>query len=196
MDLHLSDRHIVALNMLLVTVLAYFAALSMNDVLALGRAPIDAPVLNTRRVLSDASVRRSREAYQAIVERDIFNLEPPPAAAPEVVVEDLHLTLIGVSQTTHGKPFAIIADATGQQSVYRVGEVIPGSGKLIEVDKDQAIIEHGGKNVAIALPKDDMNGPGAIASSEPPVSVLRRPLPTEASRHDEMGHRAMHRRRY
>ena len=188
----------MALNMLLVVVLAYFAALSVNDVLVLRHGPAEAPVLNTRRTpINDLSAGRSRAAYQAIVERDIFNLEPPPAPAPEVVVEDLHLTLIGVSQTTTGKPFAIVADATGQQSVYRVGEIIPSSGKLLEVGKDQAIIEHGGKHVVIALPKDDLSGGSAsVASSEGTGSRLRRPTPAQASSHDEMRHRSMRHRRY
>jgi type II secretory pathway component PulC len=198
MELRLSDRHIIALNMLLVAVLAYFAALAVNDVVLLRRAPVEAPIARTRGgLMDDSSPSRSRAAYQAIVERDIFNLEPPPVAAPEVVVEDLHLTLIGVSQTTAGKPFAIVADATGQQSVYRVGEMIPGSGKLLEVDKDQAIVEHGGKHVVIALPKDDMTGgSGAVASSDASPSRLRRPTPLEASSHDESRHRSMRHRRY
>ena len=185
MELNLSDRHIVALNLLLVVVLSYFAALAVNDVIRLRRGTSDAPArLVEVKLTDDSSANRSRAAYQAIVERDIFNLVPPPAPAPEVVIEDLHLTLIGVSQTTSGKPFAIVADPTGQQSVYQVGETIPGAGKLLEVGKDRAVIEHGGKQVAIELPKDDMNGgTGALQT------------PSEANT-DALAHRlARHRRR-
>jgi type II secretory pathway component PulC len=191
MELRLSDRHLMALNLLLAAVLLYFAALAVNDVVALRRAPAEAPVRRTRgRVADDASAHRPRAAYQAIVERDIFNLVPPPAAAPEVVVEDLHLTLIGVSQTTKGKPYAIVADRRGEQAVYRVGETIPGSGKLLEVGKDRAIVEHGGKQVVIELPNDDMNSArGGPASSARSAQTPRRLSPAEPSSRDEKHHR-------
>jgi type II secretory pathway component PulC len=157
MELRLSDRHIVALNVLLVTVLAYFAVLAGKDLLAMRSSGADAPVLSRRgRIANSAPANQSRAAYQAIVDRDIFNMPPPPAAPAPVVVEDLHITLVGVSQASKGKPFAIIADQQGEQSVYRVGEIIPDSGKLIEVDKDRAIVEHDGKQVVLELPKDDM----------------------------------------
>ena len=187
MDLHLSDRHILALNMLLVVVLAYFAALAVNDLVALRRTPNDATVARVHgRTLDDSTSNRPRAAYQSIVERDIFNLEPPPAAPVEVVVEDLHLTLIGVSQSTKGKPFAIVADQRGEQSVYRVGEIIPGSGKLLEVGKDSAVIEHGGKHVSIALAKDDLSGDGDSGDGAVPEEGL---TPAEASSRDQMHHR-------
>lgn len=188
MDLHLSDRHIMALNVLLVAVLAYFAALAISDVVALRRAPLETPVVRTRgSIADDSSANRPRAAYQAIVERDIFNLEPPPPPPAEVVVEDLHLTLIGVSQTTKGKPFAIVADRRGEQSVYRVGEIIPDSGKLLEVGKDRAIIEHGGKHVVIELAKDYLNADADSGDgSAPPEEGL---TPAEASSRDQMHHR-------
>jgi type II secretory pathway component PulC len=160
MAINLSDRYIMALNVLLFAVLAYFAVLSVNDVLAYWRTPAAIGVAHTAGKSTDESfASRQRAAYQPIVERDIFNLVPPPAETPPVAIEELHLTLIGVSQSSKGKPFAIIADRTGAQSVYRVGEMIPNSGKLVGVEKDRAIVDHGGKQVALDLPKEDMSGP-------------------------------------
>jgi type II secretory pathway component PulC len=182
MELHLSDRHIVALNLLLVTVLAYFAALALNDVMLLGHSPSDAPTMSSHARAADDSVSRPRADYQAIVERDIFNIEAPPPPPAQVVEEDLHLTLIGVSTATKGKPYAIVSDASGEQSVYRVGEVIPDSGKLLEVDKDRAIVEHDGKQVVLELPKDDTSG-----GDDGDVS------PAAASYNDLMQHRRMRR---
>src|ERR1700730_10561848 len=121
MELNLSDRHIMALNVLLFAVLAYFAALSVNDVLAYRRTPRAAAVSHgADRLAAQSYADRPRAAYQAIVDRDIFTLVPPPAVTPLAPVEELHLTLIGVSQSSKGKPYAIIADRSGQQSVYRV----------------------------------------------------------------------------
>jgi type II secretory pathway component PulC len=187
MEFNLSDRHIVALNFLLVTVLAYFAALAANDLFLLRGPTIDALAQSRRnRVASGASASRQRAEYQAIVERDIFNLEAPPPPPAPVVVEDLHLTLIGVSQATKGKPFAIIEDQGGEQSVYRVGEVIPDSGKLLEVGKDRAVIEHNGKPVVIELPTEEAGSPSDFAGAGEPMG--RRLTVSEASGNDAMAH--------
>ena len=187
MELNLTDRHIVAVNMLLVVVLSYFAALSVNDVIGLGRASDDTPVARVAgRSADNSAANRSRAAYQAIVDRDIFNLVPPPAAPAPVVVEDLHLTLIGISQTTNGKPYAIVADASGDQAVYQLGEDIPGAGKLLEVDKDRAVIYHDGKQVAIELPKDEDSSAGSDSGG----------MSAEAGNRDNFSHRLMRRRRH
>src|ERR1700691_2014297 len=176
MELRLSDRHIVALNVLLVTVLGYFAILAGKDVLALRSSAAGGPVLSRRgRIANSSPANQSRAAYQAIVERDIFNLVQPPTPPPQVVVENLHITLVGVSQASKGKPFAIVADEQGEQSVYRVGEIIPDSGKLLEVDKDRAILEHGGKQIVLELPKDDMGESSQGFASDSSSSNYRSP---------------------
>jgi type II secretory pathway component PulC len=153
MEFNLSERHIMALNALLIAILAYFGALSVKDILALRSSSPALPAIHSNKVV-DAPTNLSRSSYQTIVDRDIFNLAPPPAAVAPVVVEDLHLTLIGVSQASKGQPFAIVQDPSGQQSVYRVGEMIPDAGKLLEVAKDHAVVEHGGGRVVINLPND------------------------------------------
>jgi type II secretory pathway component PulC len=181
MELRLSDRHIIALNVLLVTILAYFAALALNDLVMLRHASVELPAMHVRDARTDDAANKPRAAYQMIVERDIFNLEPPPSAPAPVVHEDLHLTLVGVSQMTKGKPYAIVADAQGEQSVYRVGEVIPGAGKLLDVGKDQATVLHDGKQVVLEIPKEELEGGGG------------NPTPAEASYSDMLRHRR-HRR--
>src|ERR1700683_415164 len=166
MEFNLSERHIMALNALLIAILAYFAALSVKDILALrNAAPAPVAVRSSSRI-SDAPTNLSRSSYQSIVDRDIFNLVPPPSSAPAEVVEDLHLNLIGISQMSKGQPFAIIEDATGEQSVYRAGETIPDAGKLLEVDNDHAVVEHAGRRVVINLPADK---PGDDADDSTPT---------------------------
>ncbi len=197
MELHLSDRHIVALNLLLVTILAYFGALALNDVVGLRNASADNPAISARALAADdGSLNRPRSEYQMIVERDIFNIEAPPAPPPQVVEEDIHLTLVGVSQLTKGKPYAIVADARGEQSVYRVGEIIPDTGKLLEVDKDRAIVEHDGKQVVLEIPKDDMGGGDGTGGGEDSGEMSSdngvNPA-SQASYNDLMQHRRMRR---
>jgi general secretion pathway protein C len=170
MEIRLNERHIVALNFLLIAVLAYFAARSVNDVVALRLTPANAPVPHVAaRLIDDAATHRPRVAYQEIVNRDIFNIAPPPQQHVEVVEQvDLQLDLVGVSTSSAGKPpYAIIADSSGQQNVYRLGETVPNAGKLVEVDKDRVIIDHNGKRIALELPKDEM--PGPIQAAQPLV---------------------------
>lgn len=159
MEIRFSERHIVALNFLLVAILAYFAALSVNDIVAIRLAPEPAAPRASAGPVRSAAVAHARSYYQAIVDRDVFNLVPQAQAPAPIVAEDLHLKLLGVSQLSGGKPFAVIEDRTGQQALYRTGEMIPGAGKLVEVGHDRVIIEHGGHRVALSLPKDDLPGP-------------------------------------
>ena len=183
----------MALNVLLGTVVAYFCVLAAQDVLALIRPAIDSPrTAHHSRASIDAGVNQSRSDYQAIVDRDIFNLEVPPPPPAPVVVEDLHLTLIGVSQASKGKPYAIVADSQGDQAVYRVGEIIPDSGKLLEVGRDRAVVEHGGKKVVLELPKEEMTdaSDGFSANGGPFAAPIyrRRPTPIQATNDDAMTH--------
>jgi general secretion pathway protein C len=172
MEIRLTERHIVALNFLLVAALAYFAALSVNDIVALRLSPSNAPAPHiTQTTIDDGAANRTRSAYQEIVRRDIFNLEPPPQQHVAVAENvDLHLELIGVSIASAGKsPFAIIADRTGVQNVYSLGQTIPNAGKLVEVDKDHVLIDHNGKRIALNLPGSDLPGPVVAAQPTAPV---------------------------
>jgi general secretion pathway protein C len=167
MEFRLNDRHIIALNILLVAVLAWFAANSVNDIIRMRLTPDQTAVPRAAsKPVDDGTANLTRPAYQRIVNRDIFNLVP--VAPVHVAVEeniDLHLNLIGVSTSSKGKPFAILETRNGEQEVYRVGEAVKDAGKLVEVDADRVIIDHNGKRVAINLPKDDM--PGPVVGAQP-----------------------------
>jgi general secretion pathway protein C len=168
MDLRLTDRHIVALNFLLIAVLAYFAARAVNDVIAMRMTPTTAAVSATRRrIIDNGAINRPRNAYQEIVSRDIFNIALPSApSAPVVERIDLQLDLVGVSTASSGKPpYAIIADRSGQQGVFRLGQQVGEAGKLVEVDKDRVLIDHNGKRIAVVLPAADL--PGGVEAAVP-----------------------------
>ena len=155
--LSLSERYVVALNFLLVSIVAYFAAVSVNDILA-RRFATDTVLpahLQASAPLRPAS--HPREFYSAIVERDLFNAtraEAPIAPAPMVSI-DLHVRLLGTSQLTLSRPFAILEDeGNREQSLYQLGDDIPNAGKLVSVEKNRVIINHGGQNVALEIPRD------------------------------------------
>jgi general secretion pathway protein C len=155
MELRFTEWHVRALNVLLVAAIAYFAALSVEDVIAraLHSAPVDtsAPIFTPH----SAGATRSLAYYSPIVRRDIFNLVPQESAPAPLVAEDLHIKLLGTSHLSRTNPYAIIEDQTGEQELYRVGDDIPDAGKLVQVEKNRAIILHNGQRVALEMPKND-----------------------------------------
>jgi general secretion pathway protein C len=142
----------------LIAAIAYFAALSVNDVITARLHPIAAaPPMAPPRTPRAATVH-PRSHYEAIARRDIFNLEPPPAKveAPAPVTHDLHIKLLGTSLITGSKPFAIIEDSnTGQQLLYRVGDNIPDAGRLVQVKRSSVIIDQGGQLVTVTMESNE-----------------------------------------
>jgi len=161
MQFRFTQKHLVAINFLLIAGIAYFAARSVNDVIlhSLESSPALPPVES--RKMGDM-VARTRKSYEEIVTRDVFNLMPK--AAPTVVPSvDLHITLLGISLSTRQQPFAIIEDQSGAQSLYTIGDEISDAGTLLSVEKNQIIILRRGQRVALGLPKDEL--PGGVGSA-------------------------------
>ena len=167
MGISFSQRYVAALNVLLIGLIAYFAALTVNDVIArrLADSISAAQPWSARRVdLSPSAMRR--ESYSIIAQRDIFNpaaKEAAAAAPAPVVAEDLNIRLLGTSHLTLSRPFAVIENEhTAQQSLYRQGDEIEGVGRLVAVGKTRIIVEHLGQRVAVEIPHDEMQTPTAF----------------------------------
>jgi general secretion pathway protein C len=176
MTLRLSERYVMALNLLLIAILAYFLALSVNDII-LGRVT-DGATTNLTSLLGampSAPVARSRVYYDAISRRDIFNLTPVVEAPPTEVATNLHIRLLGTSTLTLSQPFIIVEDDnTHEQSLYRMGDEIPDAGKLVGVQKDYAIILHQGRRTKLEMPTDQNGAPAVPTYPVPPFGLRRR----------------------
>ncbi len=175
--INLSERNIFIINVLIGLAIIPFLALSVTDIFKLRLA---------RNVLPDESeYARSKPGqsvggthphayYNQIVTRDIFNLAPAPAPAP-VENESLDVKLIGTSQLSTGKPYAIIEDSNGKQSLYQVGQEVPDAGKLLEVASDRAIVLHNGHRVALEIPRQPVQSGPAIRVPASPGVIRRMP---------------------
>ena len=77
MKLRLSERYIMALNLLLIASVAYFAALSVNDIISRSLTG-GAPACIRRRWAPAPGVRQvhPRPYYDRSSKRDVFNLVP------------------------------------------------------------------------------------------------------------------------
>jgi type II secretory pathway component PulC len=149
----LADRYVNLLNLALVGLLAIFLGLSIEDVYNFHVASEVVPVAHDNAGLPPSrspTALRTRNFYDAITERDIFNLAPAPKAPVENA--DLHIKLLGTSQLTRGKPFAIIEDQAGNQLLFQAGDAIPGVGRLLQVDQDRVVVLHNGHQVASEIP--------------------------------------------
>ncbi len=154
MELGYSERYLMVLNAALVAAMAYFAALCVNDIITRRLHPAVGPA-SAAAVVVPVATTHPRGYYEQIARRDIFNLEPPPrpSSAPAPVARDLHIKLLGTSQISSGRPFAIVEDTrTGRQLLYRVGDAIPDTGRLMQVKRASVIIDPGdGQLVTVSM---------------------------------------------
>ena len=169
MQLRFSQIHVTILNFVLIAVLAIVSAMCVRDIIVsrVSNEP-DAPAPMSAR--NPATGARTRASYDLIVKRDIFNETPQQSGPAPVVEADLNLKLIGTSLASKTKPYAIIEDPAGNETLYQVGEDIPDAGKLVGVEVNRSVIDRGGHRVAIEIPTSDLpevppsqlGGPGAI----------------------------------
>src|SRR5271155_2668055 len=184
MEIRLSDRHVTALNFALIAAIAYFAALSADDLIARGFS--GGPHLETSariaRPVTESNL--SRASYAVIVDRDVFNAvkaAPAPVAAAPV---ELRVRLLGTSELTAAKPFAVIEDTTShQQALYRLGDEIPEAGTLVAVQRTRVLINRDGQLTSIPI-SGDLSTDGAPPKSNDddadiavPVIQRERPSP-------------------
>jgi len=174
----------MAVNFVLIAAIAYFAALSADDLIA-RRLSAGLRFETAQQVARPVTVANvSRAAYAMIVQRDVFNaVKEAPAPEPAPVVVNLHVKLLGTSELTAAKPFAIIEDTNNhQQSLYRLGDEIADAGTLIAVERKRVLINHDGQIRALPITEDlaasDAPSPVVEAVEERPAPVVRRTRPS------------------
>lgn len=70
----------------------------------------------------------------------------------------LGLTLLGVIASPSPKVArAIVADASGQQRMYRIGAMLPGDAELREVQRDHVVLRRGGRLETLRMVKEGLN---------------------------------------
>jgi hypothetical protein len=184
MQIRLSDRHVTAVNFVLIAAIAYFAALSADDLIArrLSASPRFDMGEQEARPVTVASL--SRASYAMIVQRDVFNsIKEAPAPAPAPLVVNLHVKLLGTSELTAAKPFAIVEDTNShQQSLYRLGDEISDAGTLIAVERNRVLINRDGQIRALPITEDLASSgappPVVETADEKPAPAVRRTRPS------------------
>jgi type II secretion system protein C len=168
-QLRFSQIHVTILNFVLIAALAIVSAMCVRDIIVRNvSSDSDAPS-GPSFAPKTANGLRTRAYYDQIVRRDIFNETPQETGPAPVVEADLTIKLVGTSLASRSKPYAIVEDPSGEESLYQVGEEIPDAGRLVSVETNRAIIDRNGHRVAIELPSSDI-------SEVPPSDLGGRPM--------------------
>ena len=124
----------------------------------------------------------SNKNYDAITNAHLFG---SAAEVAEPIVQDtedapdtrLNLSLrAAVAADDNLIAHAIIADGSGKEKVYFVGDAVPGGAKLHRVDVDRVILNRGGVMEALRLPKKY-----ADSGVRTPRASTARPAPSTAN---------------
>jgi type II secretion system protein C len=184
------QQYIAVLNLLLIGITVYFLALGVRNGIRLHLARIETSAIaesyGQRPQRESQTELRPRTYYDTIVRRDIFSREPAAPTPAPVRDENLDITLIGTSQLSVGKPFIIVESTDGEQSLYRQGETIPHVGRVLSIDRNQAIVLHNGHRVALKIPNIGEGGTEPIPLA-PHKHGSRRPPRLPKHRHQRFG---------
>lgn len=105
----------------------------------------------------------------------------PVAAAPAPApATPLNLRLVGVFFMERGgdRALALIADGSGPERGYRIGESLPGGARLQRIQRDHVVVSRAGREEVLKLPKlGEANLPSAPVMA-PPMMPPGAPEPT------------------
>ncbi len=179
----LSPRHLVWVNLALLTVVAYLAAAAVSRAVAARLVPPPVVRLSPPPPPIAKPPKRPLAAYAAISTRDIFN---PAKPAEEARIEapppptKLNLKLWGVSIHSQGRSHCVIEDlSTRKQEVYRIGDTVPGPAVVKAIEWERVILDRGGFEEILELAQPA--GTSGFATSGAARPVLTASLPPPAT---------------
>ena len=172
------DRSIIlAGRLLLLALLAYFGASTVNGLVALGLAPpVGGPAAEGEPAAETDTPARPRSDYAAIYARDIFNSVKGPARVPGGPGGgDSRVTRLRLRGTARGGAqgtFAIIEDLSSRtQALYREGDSVSANARLVKVHWDRVVLDEDGRQRTLPLPKEpDRSARPSLAAAPAPVA--------------------------
>jgi len=162
---------LVIFNMLIAFALLFFLLMFVREILkstfrkAERPAPFAQPAVQT--------ARRGFQEYAGILKNNPFGF--PGGLLKDLTVAEggvshTDITLVGTVAGPPAQSYAIAADKSGRQEVFKIGESVFGAGKLKKVEKDRIIISGSGREESIPISDmltiKEINPPGSGASSD------------------------------
>jgi general secretion pathway protein C len=167
---------LIALNLLLLAMMAFFGARIASTLVA-GRlaAPTLRLATSAAPVIAPASIE-AESAYALITERDVFNAVkragPDPGVATTFKHTDLNLKLWGTALAHDpAQSFAIIEDqAARRQALYRVGDTILDVAILARVEWDRVVLTRDGAEEMLEISSARASGKDGAAAGAAPAA--------------------------
>ena len=168
-------------HVLLILLLAYsLAQLSWRLLPTIEQAPL-LPVAiqigNAVSVSANSSRVQQLPGWHLFGEVTQQVVPPKPVDLPET---NLKLTLRGlIASSNQDEARAIVADPSGKENFYRVGDKLPGNVELKEIHADRIVIQRGGRYETLKLPKESLDM--ATVSSRPASRAASKRQTTRAA---------------
>ena len=147
-------RFVLFINIVLGLLLVPATVVLLRDVIST-IAPSGEEVARTGKKAPPA-VTRNLQDYAAILRNNPFGfpageLKPISPLSGPSSASQADLTLIATVAGSRSVSYAIFADKTGAQDVFRVGQQVYGLGTLGRVEKDRVFINAKGKDIELPL---------------------------------------------
>jgi len=133
-----------------------------------------------------SSVRQAN--YTTIADWHLFGqikasqpVEVPPPVIP-VTPLDLHLAGVFFIEQGGSRALALIAEGSGLERGYRIGDSLPGGARLEQIQRDHVIVSRQGRQEVLNLPKLGVavRPPSSVSEESLPVEPMLEPEPTGA----------------
>ena len=161
---------LVALNLTLLALIAFFAARITSTLVAIR---LDRPVPHAAPAAPPAAAAATQpeSAYAVVYERDVFDVQKAGAARTTSATDgkrtDLNVKLWGTAiggDAAH--TFAIIEDvAARRQALYQIGDVVLDTATLARVEWDRVILDRNGSEEVLELTAGRGPAGGTAASA-------------------------------
>jgi general secretion pathway protein C len=162
------------INVVLGILLAAMVLFLVRDILSLSLPNTQRP--SAPGLKSLAAERHTLQDYAGILKNNPFGFPGgdlrPLAAAPGQSTSRADISLIGTVAGRKEVSYAIFADKSGRQEVFRVGDSVFGLGKLVRVNKYSVLVGTGGGRTEIPLA--DVATIREISPPEPAGSFARK----------------------
>lgn len=147
---------LIILNVFLAFLLLFFALIFVREVIsAKTHARIGKPVSSPLSVPQKTRMKAGLQEYSGIMRNNPFGFPAGQlkelSAAKGDAPSHSDITLTGTVSGARHYSYAIFADKSGKQEIFRIGESVFGGGKLKRVEPDKVFIIEDGREVKIPL---------------------------------------------
>ena len=174
---NLIEKLATPLQWLLVFGIAWTVANSVLGLLQSPSAAADKSVAESdtsaQNQLKNTDRENKSKRVEALINRHVFGLVPQTNNAQTQRVETakatrLPLTLEAVFVADENASSGAIVARSGKKGLlYKVGDILPGNARLIEVQQEQIILQRAGNREALAFSKSKFNPKAGVRETKP-----------------------------